>query len=198
MYFTCEAQIRAVSDEGEEVILNSNGSWSYLNPKENLKVTTSKIKFYKSDDCNDSIKSNRNKVAIHFNSNKWNFKKSKNKSAEIDFSLRKFKKIQAILLTEKTRVNVDTLAKFSIMNAKINSQNPVIIKEREYRIVNDNVVLYVKYFTKIKDIAFNYWAYYHSGEDGSTQFLVASPEPISLEDEKSIKELLNGFILLEN
>ena len=71
------ASQQAVTDTGEVVILNDDGTWKLSSESENslVKLTTNKIIFKKPKDSSFLLKSTKNNSAFSLNTKKWSFTK---------------------------------------------------------------------------------------------------------------------------
>lgn len=78
---TSYASQKAITDTGEEVILNSDGTWKYTDnsKKANNIIETNKKRFVKPIDSSFFLKSTKNNSAYWINIDKWTFKKATNK-----------------------------------------------------------------------------------------------------------------------
>ena len=69
-----------------------------------------------------------------------------------------------------------------------------IIKQ-EYRIVNENKVLFIHMGCTAQGIKFNYLGYYYSDSSGSTQLVTYTAENLVDKYRSEINDFLNGFIV---
>lgn len=82
---------KAITDTGEEVTLNSDGTWRYSQSSSNIEsvITTNKTKYKKPDDSSFLLKSTKNNSAFWVNTIRWSFKKATNNAeAEYEFQLK--------------------------------------------------------------------------------------------------------------
>lgn len=195
---TTQAQKKAVTDTGEEVILYSNGTWKYVKDSDQKKteIPTSPEKFVKSKDAAFLVKSTTIDVGVWLNSQKWSFKKSKeNEDTEYEFNL-KNGDLYAMLLNEKIEVPLDNLRTVAIENAKEAAPDMEIIEE-EYRIVNGKKMLYLRMDGTAQGIAFTYMGYYYSDANGTTQFVTYTSQSLVSQYKAIAQEFLNGLTILK-
>jgi hypothetical protein len=66
MYCSSLAQIKALTDNGDEVLLNSDGTWKYINDStyNANKIDTNKIDFLKSKEATFLVKSTKTNCGI--------------------------------------------------------------------------------------------------------------------------------------
>jgi hypothetical protein len=197
--FYCEAQIRAVTAEGEEVILNNDGTWKYVSFVEKVapEIKTNTQNFVKPLNARDLVISEVSTTRIYFDAKKWKIKKSKtNKYAEFEIESLKFKDLFGVLFTEKTEPDIILLTKHILDDCQKQSKDSINILKQEFRIVNNFKVIFVKHELKLKK-QFTYWRYFFSNEYGCGQFSLATAKEVTPEKEYEIEELLNGIIMIE-
>ncbi|MEJ2612413.1 MAG: hypothetical protein P8179_20710, partial [Candidatus Thiodiazotropha sp.] len=96
------ADQKAITDTGEEVILNSDGTWVYANNANRTEkaIGTNKKEFSKPDSSTFLLKSSKNNTAFWVDANKWSFKKAAtNAEAEYEFQL-KDNDLYGLVITE--------------------------------------------------------------------------------------------------
>lgn len=191
----CTAQTMAVTSTGDEVVLNKDGTWRYIdkNETENSEIRLSKTKFTKNTEAAFLIKSNITKSGIYINPKKWTFTKGKN--AEYEFSLTG-KDAYGMLLSERFEVPMESLKTIALENARKAAPDTRILKE-EYRMVNGNKILYLQMDGTIQGIKFSYLGYYYSSEKGTIQFVSYTAQSLLKEYQPDIEDFLNGLISLD-
>jgi hypothetical protein len=191
-------QIRAVTSSGDEVILNSNGSWKYANDSMQTagKIDTIKVAFFKKPANSFLVKSNKVNCGIYLDPKKWSFEKSAaDDVSEFDFTL-KDKDAYAMLISEKTEIPLETMKEVALENAKDAAPDIKIVRQ-EYRKVNNNIVLLIQMRGSVKGIKVTYIGYYFSSPKGTVQFLTYTASSLVTEYQKDLEELLNGFVTVE-
>ena len=183
----------AVTDRGEIVILNDDGTWSHQDKSKDISsVPTNSQKFETPKGSSFLLKSQKNDSAFWLNASKWNFKKAQEGSAtEYEFEL-KGKDLYAMAVTEEVSIPIDSLGEIALENAKEVAPDTRIIK-KEYRTVNGQKVLHLEFAGTIQGINFTYIAYYYSDKSGSTQFLAYTGTNLVSKYRVDINDLLNGF-----
>lgn len=198
-YDSANAQIKAVTSNGDEVILNEDGTWKYLNePEGALKtIAINPNKFQKSADAGFLVKSNNIACGIYINPKKWSFSKGSEGGATEYQLVLKGKDAYAMLITEKMEMPIETLKKAALSNAREVSPGMAIVEE-EYRLVNGNKVLMMQMRGKVEGIDFTYFGYYFCSAVGTLQFLSYTSSNLMPEYKKEMEELLNGLVLTED
>jgi len=190
----CHAQIQAITDTGEEVLLYEDGTWKY---KESPAVETKEIsvnekQFTKDEQSTFLVNSNKLDVGIWINPQKWSFEKApENEDVEFYFT-RKGEDLYGMLIAEKLEIPIESLRNIALQNAKNAAPDMRIIRE-EYRNVNGNNVLMMQMQGTVQGIKFTYYGYYYSSANGSVQFLTYTSQNLFEGYEGDMQELLNGF-----
>jgi hypothetical protein len=200
---TVTSQIKALTDTGREVILLYNGTWKYsddnsrTNAASTDSLTTNKTKFIKTSQATFLVKSTNFNVGVFMNPTKWTFAvhKDNEKNPEYRFNL-KSGEGYAMMVTEKTQINLESMRQIALLNAQKAS---VDVKETsaEYRIVNNNKILCLKFQGTIQGIKFVYFGYYYSNSNGTVQLLSYSSQQYFDSYQKELENFLNGFVEIE-
>lgn len=192
------AQKKAITETGQEVVLNENGTWNYLNSEDEeqiLKISLNPEKFNKSENSNFLLKSKKNNIGFWLNSKKWEFKKAEsNPDAEYELQ-RRGEDLYGLILTEKIEVPLESLRNIALENGKDVAPDLQIVKE-EYRIVNGQKVLLLQMNGTMQGIKISYYNYYFSNSNGSTQFMTYTSQNLLNSYLKDCEELLNGLVKL--
>ena len=195
----CFAAQNALTDTGEEVILNDDGTWKYRSGKSSGsaaasgKIKTNSKKFYKPKDSSFLIKSKKNKSAIWINPKKWTFTKSEPTKAT-EYKLRlKDKSLYGMMITEEIELPLKTISDAALTNAQRAAPNAKINK-REYRKVNGLKVLYQEITGSIQKVNFTYISYNFSNKSGSTQLVMYTANNLVNKYRPEIFKLLNGLV----
>ncbi len=183
---------KAITDTGEEVILNSDGTWKYINDRQKIanKISTNKVKFKKPGKSTFLLKSTKNNSAYWLDTNKWSFKKGTD-DAEYKMQL-KGEDLYAMVISEGVYIPVENLADIALANAKSVAPDVEIVK-KEYRDVNGIKVIYMEMNGTIQGIKLSYFGYYYSDDAGSTQFLAYTGSNSTTRYESEISDFLNGL-----
>lgn len=189
------AQINALTETGDEVILNEDGTWEYLNDSiiEIKEIPINEKEFLKGKKSTFLVKSKTLNVGIWINPKKWSFTKGTEEDEyEYQFHLREGD-LYAMLISEKIQVPIETLKNLALEIAKDAAPDIKVIKE-EYRNVNGIQVLMLQMAGTIQGIRFTYYGYYYSNTNGTIQLITCTGENIFPDYENDIEEFLSGFI----
>ena len=192
---TSYASQKAITDTGEEVILNSDGTWEYSDNAQKAigTIKTNKKKFERPRDSSFQLKSIKNNSAYWINTNKWSFGKAKNNpQAEYQFQL-KGKDLYAMAIAEGVEIPIETLADIALSNARSAAPDAKIVRQ-EYRVVNGKKVIYMEMNGTIQGIKFTYLGYYYSDASGSTQLIAYTATSVVDKYKSEINDFLNGLV----
>lgn len=195
LVFNVSASQKGVTEEGDIVILKDDGTWVYedesilsdaqimLNPKAFKTPEASKF----------MLKSKKNNSNFAINSKEWIFEKSTRADTAIEYNLSlKAGDLYAIVITERVQIELDKLAEIALHNAKLVAPDTKVLK-KEYRIVNDNKVIYMEMIGTMQGIKFKYLGYYFSDASGSTQYVAFTGENLVEKYKNDIENILNGL-----
>lgn len=189
------AQIKAITENGDEVMLNPNGTWNYVEA-DNYPVSGLKLndkEFEKPSASSFLIKSKTVDVGIYLNPKQWSFKKAEsNEDAEYEFQL-KNEDAYGMIIAERLSIPLETLKDIAFENAKSVSSDLRIV-EQEYRMVNGLKVIYMVMAANVRGKDVYYYGYYYSTEKGSVQLLCYTGASMAQQYEKDILDLLNGLV----
>ena len=193
------AQIKAVTETGEKVLLNENGTWKYANPQAEIKseLKLNPQKFGKSAELDFLVKSTKVNVGVWIDPKKWNFEKAESgEAAEFRFQHRTGD-IYGMLISEKMEIPLETLKKAVLGNAKKAGPNVEIVKE-EYRMVNGLKVMMLQMNGTVEGMEITYLGYYYSDKSGTVQFLTYLSQSQFDAQQKTLEATLNGLTSLDS
>jgi len=192
------AQKKAVTENGEDVILFNDGTWKYANDsvKEKTVITINPKTFKKNASSTFLLKSTKFNIGVWIDAKKWSFKKADNNEvAEYEFQF-KGKDLYGMMITEKIEVPLETLKTIALQNGKAASTDIKIVKE-EYRTVNDKKILLLQMNGTVQGIKLSYYGYYYSNSKGTLQFLTYTSQSLFDNYFTEIEDFLNGFVVLD-
>ncbi len=192
-----QAQINAITESGDEVILYENGTWKYLNDSI---VSASEIPmneqiFTKPENSSFLVKSKRLNIGIWINPKKWKFSKGgENDDAEFLFE-KKDDDFYGMFISEKLSIPIESLRSIAISNAR-NAAPDLVVEEQEYRMVNGLKVLRMQMSGTMHGLRFTYYGYYYSNENGTIQLVSYSGEDLLKENKDVVESFVNGLVEL--
>lgn len=192
-----KAQIKAVTEEGNEVILFDDGTWEYADDSflEN-EIKLNPETFTKDNSSSFLLKSSVTNFGFYLNPKEWSFtKNTENTDAEYELNW-KNGDIYGMIISEEIKIPITTLREIAVSNGKTVSPDIKIIEE-EYRNVNGLEVLMMKMKGTMYGIKFEYFGYYYSNDSGTVQFITYSSDTVLEKNQKLCEKLLNGITTLE-
>ena len=191
------AQVKAVTETGEEVVLYSDGTWkSTAAPKAgwNTRLDTPSVK--KGEKSTFLVKGKMLKYGIWTNAKKWTFSSDKMPSVPAAEYFFKLKDGDAFAMTvpEEVQVNFEALPALGLKIAQAADPNARITLE-ENRLVNGVLVKYVEMKVSAQGMDLVYVGYYYSGAQGIIRFMAFTSANLLPKYHKDMEELLNGFTM---
>ena len=193
--FFSQAQQRAITEEGKEVILYDDGTWKYKDGEKipSEEIPTNPNAFVKDDSSTFLLKSKNLNVGFYLNPKVWSFRKATiNPYAEYELQMRDGD-LYCVIITEKIEVPLESLKLIAIENGKSLSPDLTIVKE-EYRNVNGLKVLLLQMNGTVKGIKVSYYGYYYSSPEGTVQFITYTAQNLLEKYMPEIEKLLNGLV----
>lgn len=192
--FQAIAQINALTEKGEEVLLLEDGTWKYVESDssdiEFIPVNKEILDRHKKSTF--LVKSNNIDVGVYLNPKEWSFEKANlNPAAEYQFTCKNLN-AWGMLISEDVSIDLEQLGQVAYSNAKAVSDSIEKVTE-EYRTVNGNKVLFLEIESVVQGVALTYLNYYYSNESGSTQFLTWTYAKDMDEQRDLCFKLLNGL-----
>lgn len=199
IFITAKSQIKALTENGREVILNENGTWQYVSDKDkngsdNLNlIIVNPVNFSKPPGETFIVKSNVVNIGVYIDHSLWTFAPHKENEANPEYMFTmKSEKGYAMMITEKTEIDLVNLKDIVLKNAKDAAPDARILSQ-EYRIVNGQKVLCLQLSGTISGIKFMYLGYYYSNSNGTIQLVTYASEKLFNESRPDLEKFLNGF-----
>jgi hypothetical protein len=192
-----QSQTKALTSDGNEVLLFNNGTWKYVDDKsanESREILTNATTFKKNAASSFEVKSKKVNASVFINPKKWKFTPGESGDAgEYDFDFRNGD-VYGMIITEKTEIPLEALKEIAVKNARDVAPD-IDVAEEEYRMVNNKKVLCLQMNGTIKGIKFSYFGYYFSSPNGTIQFLTYTSKNLFLDSRNEMQELLNGLVI---
>ncbi len=189
------SQTKAITENGEEVILYENGQWAYLSDSilTAPEIPVNSQEFTKSKSSSFLVKSKKCNMGVWINPKEWSFLKgSEHEASEYQFQ-KKNTDVYALFISEKISIPIESLKEIAIENARSVSYDLKIVNE-EYRNVNGIQVLHIEMAGTIKGVKFTYYGYYYSNSEGTLQFLTYTGQNLFKDYKNDMELLLNGLV----
>jgi hypothetical protein len=194
-----EAQIiNAVTSEGDEVILYTNGTWEYVTEPVEVKpeIRTNPSVLTKAESSTFLVKSKKIDVGVWINPKTWSFEKTEEDAAAEYTFQKKGEDVYGMLLTERTAIPLLTLRDIALENARGVAPDIRLVDE-EYRNVNGLQVLMLQMTGTIQGIEFTYFGYYYSDQNGTVQFVTYTALNLFNDYKADMEKILNGLVTID-
>lgn len=189
------AQINALTETGDEVILYEDGTWKYLveSVMLNSEVFVNDKEFLKDAQSTFLVRSSKLNIGMWIDPKAWKFSKGTDNDAfEYQFE-KKGDDLYAMLISEKVQIQVESLKEIALNNARAVAPDMRIIHE-EYRIVNGLRVFMMQMSGTIQGMKITYCGYYYSNPNGTIQFLTYTGDNLFRDYLVEIEKFLNGLV----
>lgn len=186
-------QIKATTEDGRQVLLNTDGSWVYIQDQEPF---PSKKKpsnqYFRPKSATVLLKGKRVTYGLWYDSNKWIVDQViDNASAEFELTHVQGDRY-VVIIPERISIPLDTLKMAALANAKKVAPDIEVVQE-ETRMVNEHKILCMKMNATIQGIPVSYVNYYYSGQGGAVQLMAYTGQNLFEEYKQDLFDLLNGF-----
>jgi len=194
------AQTKAITDVGDEVLLYANGTWKYAGEKKHPSPHDSLMALNKTAFTRDKlatflVKSKTINAGVYITPGEWEFEKSApNAPSEYRFRLKALDSY-AFIITEKVEVPFENLRDMVLGNAQKRAIDVEMIKN-EYRMVNGVKVLSLEYKGTVNGIHFIWFGYFYSSSAGTVQLVTGTVDNLFYPNYKTLENFLNGFVVL--
>jgi hypothetical protein len=191
-----KAQINAVTETGDEVILFDDGTWKYVDgnsEKDISEIPLNSKEFIKDNQATFLVKSTRVDIGVYIDPKSWSFEKGTDQD-EYEFSFqKKGEDLYAMIITEKMMIPIETLKSIALENARSVAPDIRATKE-EFRNVNGIKVFMMQMEGTIQGIEFVYFGYYYSNSSGTIQLLSYTGKKLFDQYKDDAESLLNGLV----
>lgn len=192
-----QAQVKAVTETGEEVVLYSDGTWkSTAAPKPGWNTRLDTLSVKKGEKSTFLVKGKKLKYGVWTNPKKWTFSTDKLPSAPSTEYFFRMKDGDAYTITvpEEVQVDFEALSALGLKIAQAADPNARIVSE-ENRLVNGVLVKCVEMKVSVQGMGLYYIGYYYSGPEGIVRMLAFTSQNTITKYRKDMEELLNGFTM---
>lgn len=194
LHTSAYAQIKAVTDKGEEVILNNDGTWKYASIKPAYDTRLDTPKLTKDAGATFLLKGGKVKYGLWLDPKKWSFKAVTGEDdSPIEYSLSLKKESgYCMIIPEEMELSLEVLQSAAMINAKSAAPDVHVVRE-ETRKVNGNIVKHLELRGTVEGIKFVYFGYYYTGSIGTVQLVCYTSESLFPKYKLELETLLNGF-----
>lgn len=181
-FITCSFQISGRTRDGDEVLLESDGTWKYSTAK----------KYSKSLLATKSVTSKEVPIQVSFDPEYWNCKPGED-GEEYSFFFKK-DDVRAMFFAGAISIPSD-MARKTILESDSDPEEDTQIVVEEDRIVNGLPLKYFEYSSICEGAQFTYMLYVFCGEEVSVHFTAIALTNKAYKYKKVMEDLLNGITL---
>ncbi|WP_299208937.1 hypothetical protein [uncultured Dokdonia sp.] len=195
---TIQAQLKGITEVGDQVFLYSNGTWKYASEvaASSTTVTVNPKRFVKDEDATFLLKSTKVDIGVWIDPTEWSFQKSQdNPEAEYELQL-KGEDLYGMIIAEKLEIPIENLKDIALENGREAAPDLYVVQE-EYRIVNGQKVLFLQLNGTLQGIKFTYYGYYYSSPSGTVQFITYTSQGLLSSYIDDCEKILNGFVKVQ-
>jgi hypothetical protein len=194
--FLTGADQKASTENGQEVILHDDGTWTYVVKSTAAKIAGGAALYTKDPNAVLQYKGKRGNFGLYLSSGEWTqVPKSSNPSAEAQFEF-KDGDVWAVIISERLTMPLDTLKEAALAYWREADADARIIKE-ERRRVNGKEVLCLIANVKPRGIPLTFYGYYYSGKQGAVQVVTWTGQNLFDEVKPEMGKFLNGFVVFD-
>ena len=198
-----EAQIRAITERGDSVVLLQGGTWytaeeyRQLLRAESTSLDTSAVAYQKPEVATKQEASEAGSYRAWYDGDHWEPIDANllNPQAEMAFQFKgTSEEAYGMTIYEAWEIPTAQLQKIAIQHANKMGSNLKVLKE-EYRVVNGVTVLYTQLEATVSGLDLVYHYYFASQEGLSLQYIVFTGKSYAEKVESRILDLLNGLVV---
>ncbi len=189
----------ATTEDGQGVILYTNGTWAFKSIPAQSKAATIKNRKERKVNTSDAdvpatiFRGKKGIYKIAYNGTLWKKKKSKNGDAEIQLEYKGGNGF-AMLIFDRTPIPLDKLKQQAITNMNsVVSQVEIVSEEKKQ--INGYKAIQLKINSIIEEAPISYLNYYVTGDWGTIQFVSYTAATLMPDYEDDFLDLLDGLTL---
>lgn len=203
IYSLSSSQVKALTEDGKEVVLFDNKTWRFVNETDEKTldgIETNETAFVKSKESTFLLKSKKIEAGIYINPKKWRTSKTSNlPTAEYTFQNSENPNVMMMGCLISEIVPIQTLK--NLLELKISTLQGSVdyfkINKTEYRTVNGMKVLFLDYSVNTKGIDFRYIGNYYLTEEGYASSFAFSYENSFDKGKAEMQNFINGLVKAE-
>ena len=192
------AQIRARTEDGREVILRKDGTWTYANEpaKDSKSPAKGPREYTKVKEAVQQYRGKRGTFAIWLVPGVWTEMKPINDMVEAQFRHKDGAEALAMVIAERLNVSRDALKNLVVTHLRRIDPKAKFVNE-ETRIVNGKEVLCMTTEANVQGIPFTYYGYYYAGKTGTVQVITFTGQNLFTDYKSDMEAFLNGLEIIE-
>jgi len=192
--------LKATTEDGKKVILNTNGTWAYEETA-SQPTSSSSFSYIRPLTAAKALKGRREKYSVWYDDAKWkpspvsSNQYPSESTPEFQFNHASGDAV-ALVIYERFLIPGET-ARDAAMDTLRKAAPDIRIVQEENRIVNGKQVLCLRTEGTIGQIPTDFFCYYYAGKSGFIQFVTYAKQELFEKNKKEMQEILNGLDVIE-
>ena len=188
------AEIQAVTDNGDIVILNDDRTCQYKHERtiDYSDIVVNEKDFKKSEDAYFLLKSKKNNFGIWLNTNEWQFGPPYGGEDAEYFLKLKDEDLYGLVVSERIIIDPEKRMEIHIDQFLMGAADAKVIK-KERRKVNGVDATYAEITGTFEGIRFSYFNIYTSNDTGTTQIMLWTGHNLTERYKSHIEKILSGL-----
>lgn len=189
------AEQRAVTEKGDEVVLEDDNTWHYVKapPPDASAPPVNPATFSRPRDASFPVRSTRNGAVLWLDPKKCSFEKRPPTNADAEYGFKcSGRDVMGLMINERIGVPMDRLQEAVLHNIRKNASEAEVVR-REIRHVNGRDVLFLQVNATVNGMKVTYFAYLHGDDQGTTQVFAFTAQAIASARASFVEEFLDGL-----
>ncbi|WP_223558414.1 hypothetical protein [Chryseobacterium lathyri] len=200
--FSVKAQVKAITEDGKEVVLFDNKTWKFVNESDDKTletITTNEELFEKSKESTFLVKSKNINAGFYYNPKSWKIVKAPGATAFVEYAFNNNSNSAIYALFGSEIVPIQSLKNLKdiLLPAIQRNADYFRLKNSEYRTINGIKVLHIEYSANVKGIDFEYIANLYLTNEGYASISTYTYANKFEANKKEMENFVNGIIKTE-
>ncbi len=203
--FLANAGVNATTEDGQELILYSNGTWAFKREPTFTQIKKTNKQIQKTQRLPPPVlddkkvnskavfKGQHNIYKISYDKTRWKKTNSANDDAEIQLEHQSGNGY-AMVIFDRSPISLKALKKQVLKTMRSVASKVEIISEEKKRI-NNHQIMVLRINSVIENTPFSYFNYYASGKWGTIQFVTYTATALMTDYEADFTTLLDGLTI---
>lgn len=188
----------AITERGDSVVLYADGTWDYyenfMSDSEALPdIKLNQKKFSKPNSSTKKINGSNHAYEIWYNDKKWKRIPVGEVNPSADIALKLIEgDAYAMIIYEELEIPAENLVQIALTNA-INVAPDIKMTEQEYRILDNDTLIWMRMDGTTQGMKITYYSYYYSNGKGTIQFHTFTGQNLIDKYKDDLEDILNGL-----
>ena len=196
MPLLAQEPLRATTEDGRAVVLQSDGTWTFFRPSSNTSGLQDLVSYQKPALANTAFQTVVEPFAVMYNPADWSLQESTGNVTRRQF-MHRSGGLYGIVIAEKIPLTTEGIKDIAIANARKAAPDTQVLME-ERRIVNGQELIAMKMAGTIQNVKFMYYGNYYGDDNGEIQVLCFTAISVFANYEKDCLDFINGLTINSN